>query len=156
MYKCISKWHVSLVSVIMKHFRVSCFPGNGSHDNRGLLQGWHRMGINYLVLFTPLVSVHSKLPTTQAYTTYLSVSYLSTYDKCNHWVLRHLTRSVKLKPWPGGPKSHLRQPVIVSPNSSKWSIQWLLPFVTNPLHWEIHTNPHLPYLSMATHLHYLH
>ena len=30
-YKCISKWHVSLVSVIMKHFRVSCFPGNGIH-----------------------------------------------------------------------------------------------------------------------------
>ena len=22
----------------------------------------------------------------------------------NHWILRHLTRSVKLKPWPGGHK----------------------------------------------------
>ena len=27
----------------------------------------------------------------------------------------NLTRSAKTEPWPGGPKSYLRQPVIVSP-----------------------------------------
>ena len=31
------------------------------------------------------------------------------------WILRHLTRSVKLKPWPGGTKPYLWQPVIASP-----------------------------------------
>ena len=32
----------------------------------------------------------------------------------NHWILRHLTRSVKLKQWPGDTKSYLWQPVIAS------------------------------------------
>ena len=39
--------------------------------------------------------------------------------KWKHWILYHLTRSVKLKPWPGGTKPYLWQPVIASQSSNK-------------------------------------
>ena len=33
----------------------------------------------------------------------------------NHWIIRQPDQVSKTDPWPGGPKSYLRQPVIASP-----------------------------------------
>ena len=33
-------------------------------------------------------------------------TYITSDNGSNHWILHHLTRSVKLKPWPGGHKHH--------------------------------------------------